>query len=122
LAAFTLDQITRRDFMIYRFAAVLLASSLAAACATYETRTVVAPTPSESACAAYGYTPGTDAYRLCSSREAEYRRQGRMARSDYSQARVVAVSQNACTSYGLTPGSDRYERCVQREVAYRTPN
>jgi hypothetical protein len=110
--------------MIVRLAAVLLASSLAAACATYETRTVSvpAPGPGGDACSTYGYTPGTEAYRLCASREAEYRRAGRMSRADYSQARVVAVSQNACTSYGLTPGSDRYERCVQREVANRTPN
>ena len=107
--------------MLYRFAAVLLASSLAAACATYETRTVVA-TPADDSCTVYGYVRGTEAYRLCAAREAEYRRAGRMARADYTQARVVAASQNACASYGLTPGSDRYERCVQREVAYRTPN
>lgn len=108
--------------MFYRLAAVLLASSLAAACATYETRTVVVPTPvADDSCAVYGYTPGTDAYRMCAVREAEYRRAGRLNRADYTQARVVADSQNACSSYGLTPGSDRYERCVQREVAYRTP-
>src|SRR5688572_25981163 len=99
------------NFMLYRFAAALLASSLAVACTTYETRTVVAPTPTEDSCVVYGYSPGTEAYRLCFAREAEYRRAGRMARADYTQARVVAASQNACASYGLTPGSDRYERC-----------
>src|SRR5688572_18275866 len=117
--------------MLYRLAAALMASSLAAACTAYETRTVVAPAPAhtvitpvqaEDSCTLYGYVPGTDAYRMCFAREAEFRRAGRMARADFTQARVVAASQNACASYGLTPGSDRYERCVQREVAYRTPN
>ncbi|HYC64377.1 MAG TPA: hypothetical protein VEC14_06580 [Reyranellaceae bacterium] len=106
--------------MSYRLIAALLAGGLAAACATYETRTVVVPT-TEDSCTVYGYTPGTEAYRLCFEREAAYRRAGRMTRADFTQARVVAVSQEACESYGLRPGSDRYERCVQREVAYRTP-
>ncbi len=48
-------------------------------------------------------------------------RAGRLSRSDYTQARVVADSQEACSSYGLSRGSERYERCVQRETAYRTP-
>ena len=107
--------------MFYRLAAMLLAGSLAAACATYETRTVVA-TPAEDSCTVYGYVQGTEAYRLCFERERAYRRAGRMARADFTQARVVAASQDACQSYGLRPGSDRYDRCVQREVAYRSPN
>ena len=106
--------------MSYRFVAALLAGSLAAACSTYETRTVVVPA-NEDSCTIYGYTPGTEAYRLCAERETAYRRAGRMSRADFTQARVVAASQDACLSYGLRPGSDRYERCVQREVAYRTP-
>ena len=48
-------------------------------------------------------------------------RAGRLSRSDYTQARVVADSQEACSSYGLSRGSQRYERCVQRETVYRTP-
>jgi hypothetical protein len=82
---------------------------------------VVVPT-NEDACTSYGYSPGTEAYRLCFEREARYRRAGRMTRADYTHARVVAASQDACQSYGLRPGSDRYERCVQREVAHRMPN
>lgn len=107
--------------MSIRLAAALLAAGLAGACATYEARTVVVPAPTGDSCEMYGYTPGTDAYRMCADRERAYRAQGRMARADYSQARVVALSQEACSSYGLSRGSDRYERCVQREVAYRTP-
>jgi hypothetical protein len=109
--------------MSFRFAAVLIACGLAAACSTYETRTVVVPagSPTGDACQDYGYTPGTDAYRMCADREAGYRRMPRVARADYVQARVVADSQEACSSYGLSRGSDRYERCVQREVSYRTP-
>ena len=107
--------------MYYRLAAILVASSLAAACSTYETRTVVVPAPTEDSCTVYGYTRGTDAYRLCADREAGYRRVGRLSRADYTQARVVADSQEACSSYGLSRGSERYERCVQRETAYRTP-
>lgn len=91
---------------------------LAAACSHTETKTVVVP--ANDACSYYGYTPGTEAYRICAEREAAARARGRMA-ADYADARIVADAQDACVSYGLIRGSAGYERCVQREVASRRP-
>ena len=101
-----------------RFALVILAAALAAACTVTETRTV-AVTPDDS-CSAYGYVPGTEAYRICAERELAARRRGRMA-AGYAEARIAADAQEACLSYGLTPRTDRYERCVTREISYRRP-
>jgi hypothetical protein len=107
--------------MSYRGLCVaLIAASLAAACSTTERRTVVVPAPVDDSCTVYGYAPGTDAYRICTEREAAARARGRMA-STYTRDRIVSDSQEACGSYGLVRGTDRYERCVQREVNYRNP-
>ena len=95
----------------------LLAGLLAVACSHTETRTVVVP--ANDACSYYGYTPGTEAYRICAEREAAARARGRMAAD--TDARAVADAQNACISYGLTRGSAGYDRCVQREVGLRRP-
>jgi hypothetical protein len=105
--------------MINRFCVTLLAGVLAAGCTATETRTVYVPAANDS-CTYYGYTPGTEAYRICAEREAAARRRGRVA-ADYAEARIVADSQDACVSYGLIRGSERYERCVQREMSYRRP-
>ena len=104
--------------MSLRFYGALAAGLLAAACSHTETRTVVVP--ANDACSYYGYTPGTEAYRICAEREAAARARGRMA-ANYAEARIVADAQDACVSYGLVRGSVGYERCVQREVAYRRP-
>lgn len=98
----------------------LIAGALAAACSTTERRTVVVPTPVDDSCTYYGYTPGTEAYRVCVDREAAARHRGRMA-ATYAHERIVADSQDACVSYGLARGTGRYERCVQREINYRRP-
>jgi hypothetical protein len=96
----------------------LVAGLLAVACSHTETRTVVVP--ANDSCSYYGYTPGTEAYRICAEREAAARARGRMA-ADYAESRIVVDSQDACVSYGLIRGSAGYERCVQREVAFRRP-
>jgi len=101
-----------------RLTLVVLAGALAAACSVQETRTVVAP--ADDACAAYGYAPGTEGYRICAEREAAARRRGRMA-AGYAEARIAADAQEACLSYGLTAGSERYERCMRREISSRRP-
>jgi hypothetical protein len=109
--------------MSYRgLCAVLIVGVLAAACSTTERRTVVvpAPTPVDDSCTYYGYTPGTEGYRVCVDREAAARARGRM-NATYARDRIVADSQEACGSYGLVRGTDRYDRCVQREVNYRNP-
>ncbi|MBS0537545.1 MAG: hypothetical protein JSR47_02235 [Proteobacteria bacterium] len=98
----------------------IVAGALAAACTHTERRTVVVPSPVDDSCTYYGYTPGTEAYRVCVDREAAARARGRMART-YARDRIVADSQDACVSYGLIRGSERYERCVQREINYRNP-
>lgn len=108
--------------MSYRLCAVVLAGLLASACSVEHRTEVVAatPTPVQDSCTYYGYTPGTEGYRICYERELAARRRGRMA-ADYAEAGIVADSQDACVSYGLVRGSERYDRCVQREVAYRRP-
>lgn len=95
----------------------LLTGLLVAACSSTETRTVVVP--ANDACSYYGYTPGTEAYRICAEREAAARARGRMAAD--SDARIVSDAQAACVSYGLARGSAGYDRCVQREVTFRRP-
>ena len=87
--------------MHLRLLAATLAAALAAACST-ETRTVVVPAavPVDDACSAYGYVPGTEAYRICAEREAAARRRGRMA-AGYAEARIAADAQESCLSYGL---------------------
>ncbi|UYN93281.1 MAG: hypothetical protein KIT25_14555 [Enhydrobacter sp.] len=102
--------------MFKTICALMAAGLLAAACSHTETRTVVVPT--SDSCSYYGYTPGTEAYRICAEREAAARARGRMA-ADYAEARIVADAQDACVSYGLIRGSVGYDRCVQREVAAR---
>ena len=102
--------------MTYRLCALALVLA-AAACSVTEHKTVVSAAPDDS-CTVYGYTPGTEAYRICAEREVAARRRGRMA-ADYAEARVVGDSQDACASYGLLRGTERYDRCVQREVSYR---
>lgn len=104
--------------MSYRFCALALVL-MAGACSVTEHKTVVAAAPEDS-CTSYGYTPGTEAYRICAEREVAARRRGRMA-ADYAEARIVGDSQDACASYGLVRGTERYDRCVQREVTYRRP-
>jgi hypothetical protein len=107
--------------MSYRgLCAVLIVGVLAAACTTTEHRTVVVPTPVDDSCTYYGYTPGTEGYRVCVDREAAARARGRM-NATYARDRIVSDSQEACSSYGLVRGTDRYDRCVQREVNYRNP-
>jgi hypothetical protein len=101
-----------------RLALVVLAGALAAGCTVHQTRTVVAP--ADDACAAYGYAPGTEGYRICAEREAAARRRGRMA-AGYAEARLAADAQEAGLSYGLTAGSERYERCMRREISSRRP-
>jgi hypothetical protein len=103
-----------------RLAIVVLAGALSAACTVQETRTVV-PTPVNDACAAYGYVPGTEGYRICAEREAAARSRGRMD-AGYAAARIDADAQEACLSYGLTRGNDRFDRCVQREINARRPS
>ena len=98
----------------------LVAGTLATACSYTETRQVAVVPASEDSCVLYGYTPGTEAYRLCADREAVARRRGRMA-ADYAEARIAADSQEACLSYGLVQGTARYDRCVEREVNFRRP-
>ncbi|HSI00264.1 MAG TPA: hypothetical protein VLA02_06645 [Reyranella sp.] len=99
----------------------LFAATLAAACST-ETRTVVVPSTVavEDACGAYGYVPGTDAYRICAEREAAARRRGRMA-AGYAEARIAGDAQEACLSYGLVTGTERFDSCMRREISYRRP-
>jgi hypothetical protein len=104
--------------MSLRLCAALAAGVIVAACSHTETRTVVVP--ADDSCSYYGYTPGTEAYRICTEREAAARRRGRMQAS-YAEAAIIADSQEACASYGLLRGTERYERCVQREVSYRRP-
>jgi hypothetical protein len=106
--------------MSHRLYAVLAAGVLAAACSHTETRTVVVPTPVDDSCTYYGYTPGTEAYRICVEREAAARARGRVA-AGYAEAAIVGDAQEACYSYGLVRGTERYDRCVQRETAYRRP-
>jgi hypothetical protein len=107
--------------MSYRgLCVVLIAGALAAACSHTERQTVVVPTPVDDSCTYYGYTPGTEAYRICVDREAAARRRGRMA-ATYAREHIVADSQDACNSYGLMRGTERYDRCVQREIIYRSP-
>ena len=103
-----------------RLAIVVLAGALAAACTVQETRTVVPATPVQDACAAYGYPPGTEGYRICAEREAAARARGRMS-AGYAETRIEADSQEACLSYGLARGTDRFDRCVAREIANRRP-
>ena len=76
--------------------------------------------PSREACAYYDFPPGTPEYRVCTEREIEMRRLGRMNR-EYGQARILSDSERACTYYGLTVGTPRYDRCVRREVELRSP-
>ncbi len=104
--------------MLLRLCGVLAAGLLAAACSHTETRTVVVP--ASDSCSYYGYTPGTEAYRICAEREAAARARGRMA-AGYADSRIVADAQDACVSYGLMRGSSGFDRCVQREVTYRRP-
>ena len=104
--------------MSYRLCAVLVVGALAAACTHTETRTVVVP--ADDSCTSYGYTPGTESYRICAEREAAARRRGRV-QANYAEAAIIADSQEACYSYGLVRGTDRYDRCVQREMSYRRP-
>ena len=106
--------------MLKRILCGVAVGVLATACSIRETRTVVVPAPADNSCVYYGYTPGTDAYRLCVEREADARRLGRVP-SGYAEARMVQDSQDACVSYGLVRGTDRYDRCVQREITYRRP-
>lgn len=106
--------------MLYWALMLLVAGALGAACTTSETQTVVVPTPTSDSCGYYGYSPGSEAYRLCVEREAAARRRGRMA-AGYAEARIAADAQEACLSYGLLRGSDRYDRCMQREISYRRP-
>jgi hypothetical protein len=96
----------------------VLVGALAAACTVHETRTLAVA--ADDACSAYGYAPGTEAYRICAEREAAARRRGRMA-SGYAELMIAADAQEACQSYGLVPGTDRYDRCVRREVVNRRP-
>ncbi|HEY4167637.1 MAG TPA: hypothetical protein VGM96_12710 [Reyranella sp.] len=103
-----------------RLALVVLAGALAAACTVQETRTVVPAPRVDDACSAYGYTPGTEGYRICAEREAAARHRGRMA-AGYAQARIEADSQEACLSYGLARGTPRFDRCVAREIDNRRP-
>jgi hypothetical protein len=103
-----------------RLAIVVLAGALAAACTVQETRTVVPAAPVNDACAAYGYAPGTEGYRICAEREAAARSRGRM-NAGYAEARIASDAQEACLSYGLTRGNDRFDRCVQREINARRP-
>lgn len=105
--------------MSYRLCTLALMLAVGA-CSVTEQQTVVAASPQDS-CTYYGYTPGTEAYRICAEREIAARRRGRMAVADYAEARLVADSQDACSSYGLMRGTERYDRCVQREVSYRRP-
>jgi hypothetical protein len=100
--------------MSFRLLAVMVAGALDAAC----TRTVVVSVAADDACTYYGYTPGTESYRICAEREAAARRRGRMA-ANYAEARLADDARAAYLSYGLTRGSDRYDRCVQGEIAYR---
>jgi hypothetical protein len=102
--------------MLHRFCLALLVGLLATACSS-ETRTVVVPADT---CTSYGYTPGTEAYRICAEREAAARQRGRMAVS-YGETRILADAQDACASYGLISGSASYESCVAREVTLRRP-
>lgn len=106
--------------MISRVYAIVAAGVLAVGCTEVHKTEIVTAPPAEDACTFYGYTPGTEAYRICFDREVAARRRGRMA-ADYAETQVVADAQDACVSYGLTRGSERYDRCVQREVAYRRP-
>jgi hypothetical protein len=76
--------------------------------------------PSREACAYYEFPPGTPEYRLCTERELQARRLGRMSR-DYGSARILSDSERACAYYGLPPGTPRYERCVRHEVELRSP-
>ncbi len=103
-----------------RLAIVIVAAALAAACTVQETRTVVPAAPVNDACAAYGYAPGTESYRICAEREAAARARGRMA-AGYAVTRIEADAQEACLSYGLARGTDRFDRCVAREINYRRP-
>jgi hypothetical protein len=105
---------------IVMLAGALAAASTVAACTVQETRTVVPAAPVNDACAAYGYTPGTEGYRICAEREAAARSRGRMD-AGYAAARIDADAQEACLSYGLTRGNDRFDRCVQREINARRP-
>ena len=76
--------------MSYRgLCVVLFAGALAAACTTTEHRTVVVPTPVDDSCTYYGYTPGTEGYRVCVDREAAARARGRM-NATYARDRIVA--------------------------------
>jgi hypothetical protein len=102
--------------MSHRLCLALVVGLLATACAS-ETRTVVVPADT---CTSYGYTPGTEAYRICAEREAAARQRGRMAAS-YGDMQILADAQNACASYGLIRASTSYENCVQREVTLRRP-
>ncbi len=111
--------------MSYPPAAIVLVSALAVACTPYErypSRDYGPGPRAEDSCSYYGYRYGTEEYRRCADREADYRRQGRLPRDQYSQSRVMADAQAACASYGLSRGSDRFDRCVQREIDYRRPN
>ena len=104
--------------MFYRLCVALAVGVIAAACTHTETRTVVVP--ADDSCTAYGYVPGTEAYRICAEREAAARQRGRVQAS-YAEAAIVADSQEACVSYGLLRGTERFDRCVQREISYRRP-
>lgn len=112
--------------MSFRLVAIVVVSALAGAClAPYQNQPGRPYGPgqrADDACSYYGYTPGTEAYRMCADREASSRGQGRMSPNEYSQSRVIVDAQAACASYGLSRGSDRFDRCVQREVEYRRPN
>ncbi|MBS0526640.1 MAG: hypothetical protein JSS04_23625 [Proteobacteria bacterium] len=103
-----------------RFAIVVLAGALAAACTIQESRTVVPAPRVDDACSAYGYAPGTQAHRICAEREAAARARGRMA-AGYAATRLEADAQEACLSYGLSRGTSRFDRCVRREIDYRRP-
>src|SRR3954462_5472178 len=103
-----------------RLVLAILAVGFASACPATETRTVVVPARADDSCSAYGYLPGTEAYRICAEREAAARRRGRMA-ANYTHAMIAADAQEACLSYGLVRGTDRYDRCVRREIDYRRP-
>lgn len=103
--------------MYIRLCAAVILSGLAAVTAASP---AAAQYPSREACAYYDFPPGTPEYRICTEREIEMRRLGRMNR-EYGEARILSDSERACAYYGLTAGSPRYERCVRREVELRSP-
>ena len=103
--------------MLRRFVVAFSVVLLTTACSS-EVRSVVVL--ADDTCGSYGYTPGTEAHRICAEREAAARQRGRMA-AGYAASRIVIDAQEACASYGLIRGSASFEGCVEREVTLRRP-